>query len=243
MPKPLYLLPLILLFHSCKQKDIKKKHTSDKTAFSQNTTISKVTTNPASDTVLNITAEYVDGQKFTVNCTKGKNYKLFILNGNKDTIYRDYVYPPTPTFTDFNGDGYKDIMLDYMTNVPGISDLLLYDKTSKAFKVVAGFQNFPDPKKLALTNYYYSYHRSGCADMDWTSDLFYISGFRAIKIASINGYQCKDRDIRDGIYIYRVKGEKEILIKHLPINLIEGYKDYKWGFIKHYWTTNYRLFL
>jgi hypothetical protein len=33
------------------------------------------------------------------------------------------------------------------------------------------------------------------------------------------------------------------LVKTLPLNTIEKYKDYKWGFIKQFWTKNYSSFL
>gem|GEM_PF-5245252 len=32
----------------------------------------------------------------------------------------------------------------------------------------------PPPQRINGTHYFYSYHKSGCADMDWDSDLFYI---------------------------------------------------------------------
>ncbi|MNL73734.1 hypothetical protein D3C87_1992360 [compost metagenome] len=79
--------------------------------------------------------------------------------------------------------------------------------------------------------------------MNWDSDLFYIKDYKAIKLGNINGNQCENRDIKDGIYIHKISNGKEIEIQRLPIGLIEKFKNYKWGFIAEYWSKNYRKFL
>ena len=80
--------------------------------------------------------------------------------------------------------------------------------------------------------------------MNWDSDLFYIDNFKAIRIGNIAGRQCDNRDgEKDAVYIHKVYGDKEKLFKTLPIDTIGKYKDFKWGFIKEYWTKNYKLFL
>lgn len=155
----------------------------------------------------------------------------------------DSVYSPSQQFVDFNGDGYKDILIDYMTNIPGISDLLLYDKGIKSFKKVVDFQDFPAAKRIGDTDYYYSYHRSGCADLDWDSDLFYIKDDQTIGIGNISGRQCGDTGLKDGIYIFKTVADVKTQIDHLPINTIKEYKDFKWGFIEQYWKKNYKRFL
>jgi hypothetical protein len=108
--------------------------------------------------------------------------------------------------------------------------------------MIKEFPNYPDPQKLKGTNLYYSYHRSGCADMNWDSDLFKIVNNKIIKIGNISGLGC-ERDEKLGVFISRIKGAKELQIKKYPISEIEKYKDYKWGFIKQYWTRNYQKFL
>jgi len=129
-----------------------------------------------------------------------------------------------------------------MANVPGIADLIVYDIKNQKFVQVENFSKFPDSRPITETKYFYSYHRSGCADMDWDSDLFYIENFKTIKIGNISGRECENTIVKDGIYIYSITGENKKLIKTMPIGTINKYKDYKWGFIKDYWSKNYKLF-
>jgi hypothetical protein len=192
-------------------------------------------------TLLHVDTALIFGEKYTAIYTSKDT--LYVLNMKADTILKVADLHPNFEFGDFNGDGLKDIRIHYMSNVPAIQDLLLYDKSTKNFKLVDKFSNFPDPKPLEGTKYYYSYHRSGCADMNWDSDLFYIENYKAIRIGNIAGYECENRDVKDGIYIHRVQGDKETLVEKKPIGTIEKYDDYKWGFIKAYWTKNYKRFL
>jgi hypothetical protein len=174
-------------------------------------------------------------------CTS--EYNLFLLNETGDTIYQDSVYSQHQKFIDFNGDGYDDILIEYMTHVPDIMDLLIYNKAENTYKKVIDFQNFPAPQRIANSNYYYSYHRSGCADVNWDSDLFYIENYKTVKIGNISGKQCNDTGVKDGIYINKINGKNRIDIGRLPINILKKYKEHKWGFIKQYWQENYKRFL
>jgi len=168
----------------------------------------------------------------------------FQLLNSKDEIYLRYSGEYfTWEFKDFNKDGYNDIYLEKSGDTPERFDLLLYVPAIKSFKSVKDFENFPSPENISGTKYFYSYHKSGCADMNWDSDLFYIKDFRATRLASVSGRECGDGGIKDGLYIYRVKREKKNLIKKLPIDTIHKFPDDKWGFIKKYWTENYKLFL
>ncbi|NVM62679.1 hypothetical protein FHW88_000955 [Mucilaginibacter sp. SG538B] len=144
-------------------------------------------------------------------------------------------------FVDFNGDGYKDLFIEHMSNVAGRCDLLLYDKLKKKFVLIKDFPDYPVPERLKNTNLYYSYHRSGCADSNWDSDLFKIINNKIIKIGNISGLDCGDKEI--GVFITKVRGAKEQLIKKYPISEIGKYKNYKWGFIEQYWKRNYRKFI
>jgi len=173
-----------------------------------------------------------------------KDQTYFLLNSKGDTLIKKedpYIYAE---FKDFNKDGYKDIILHYSSNAAMVLDLFLYLPTLNKFKEVKDFREFPAPERIIGTKYYYSYHKSGCADMNWDSDLFYIKDFKAISIGNISGRQCDNQDGRkDAVYISKVRGDREVLFKTLPIDTIWKYKDFKWGFIKEYWTKNYRLFL
>ena len=104
-----------------------------------------------------------------------------------------------------------------MTNVPDIQNLLIYSPKSKSFKEVRNFDSFPYPQKIANSGYYYSYHRNGCADMNWVSDLFHIDNYDCVKIGSIKGYECGDSGIKDGIYISKTSGKQNNLIKELQL--------------------------
>jgi hypothetical protein len=232
-----FLLMLILL-GSCKQKKDDHKLKSERKEVipkqGKSTAIKP-------DTILNSSIGYVEGRRFVMVCNSGDH--LFLLDNKGDTLYQDSVYSPHQKFVDFNGDGYKDILIEYMTNVPGIEDLLLYDRAENTYKKVIDLQNFPSAERIGNSNYYYSYHRSGCADMDWDSDLFYIENYKTVKIGNISGKECGHTGVKDGIYINKMQGEKQTEIAKLPISIIKRYKDYKWGFIKQYWHKNYKRFL
>ena len=161
-------------------------------------------------------------------------YKLLIKHSG------DYC---TWEFKDFNKDGYKDIYLGKSGNIPERFDLLLYAPTTKSFRQVKDFENFPAPENISGTKYFYSYHKSGCADMNWDSDLFYIKGFETIKLANISGRECENSGVKDGLYISKFRGNEKNLVKTLPIDTVHKFNDAKWGFIKKYWTENYKHFL
>jgi hypothetical protein len=143
-------------------------------------------------------------------------------------------------FKDFNKDGFKDIFLDWGGNIPDRYTLYLFIPLTGKFKEVKNFSDFPLAKPLPGTHYYYSYNSSGCADDAWISHLFYIKNYSAIEVGEIIGDGC---GIDDHIDIFKVVNNKESLIKRLPLNTIEKYKDNKWGFIKAYWLKNYRKFI
>jgi hypothetical protein len=147
-------------------------------------------------------------------------------------------------FPDFDKDGYRDIMLTYMGNNFSY-DLYLFDKTNNAFRFVEGFDRFPYPQQLKTNSkYYFSYHRAGCADNNWVSDLFLIENFRTIHLGKIYGKGC-DADIEEepqSIEIYKIidnTEDKPVLIAKIPylknIPVFMG----KWDFIKRYWEKNY----
>lgn len=98
-------------------------------------------------------------------------------------------------------------------------------------------QDFPWAEKIGNTQYYYSYHRSGCADMNWDS---YINNYKKVKIGNISGQECDGTGTKNGPYINKIMGEKRKELAKLPIHTIKQYKEYKWGFIKLYWYKNYK---
>lgn len=175
------------------------------------------------------------------HCTA--NLFLFVVDANGDTISKAPEMFPDFRFEDFNQDGFDDIRVFYFGNVPGFENLILYDPLTSRFKIVNDFYNYPAPERIKGTKYYYSYVRAGCADLNWESSLFYLDNFQAVHMASIFGKGCDEVGGKNGIYIYKIDDGVEKLRRKLSINIIENYKDYKWGFLKSYWSKHYREFL
>jgi hypothetical protein len=166
-------------------------------------------------------------------------YKLIVLNSKGDTVLNQPDLYFDFEFIDFNGDSLKDIVVRRLSNVPAIQDLLLFDKTNARVTMVSGLDRFPDPKPIPNTEYYYSYHRSGCADNFWDSDLFYIDKFETHLLGNISGNECEGEK---GIIVSKViAGEKEVVDK-FTLDILEKYDDHKWGFIADYWMRNYSQF-
>lgn len=193
--------------------------------------------------LLEIDTLIINKEEFIViqnNPTAEEKMDLLILNLKKDTIYiHDGFASNGFEFEDFDKNGLLDIRLNHITNVGGISELIFYDLKDKEFKPIIGFEDFPSPTKIDGSNFYYSYHRSGCADSNWDSDLFYISDFKSIKIGNISGRGCKGEE-RNGIFINRIINKKEFEINWIKRD--EGYYDDKWEFIDNYWKMNYLKF-
>lgn len=193
-----------------------------------------------------IATEIVDGRSYkavydstgNLSIYGSKGRRVFFLNG-KD-LYLEGFW--RLKFQDFNGDGFKDILIGYYSNVPARSDLILYDQHTKKFIHVKDFPDYPDAIRLKGTNLFYSYHRSGCADNNWDSDLFKIVKFKIVKIGNISGQTCVDPPGKPGIYISKIRGKHELLFKKFPIDESGNFKDYKWGFIAWYWKHNYMKF-
>ena len=145
-------------------------------------------------------------------------------------------------FKDFNGDGYPDLLVEYRSNVPGKCDLMLYDKLTKKFVQVNGFPEYPTSEKIVNTPFFYSYRKSGCADLDWNSDLYKIINFKIVVAANMEGRGCENSGEALGIYLYKLVGKKQHLANKLPITELNTYKGNKQEFIDNYWKANYSKF-
>ncbi len=171
------------------------------------------------------------------------NYKTNLIQRiNQTSLYYGNAGFESLEFIDFNGDNHKDLLIHYMTNVPDVCDLLLYNSKKQKFIIVSNFTSFPVPKIIRGNKLYYSYRRSGCADLDWNSDLFAIKNYKAVAIGNIFGKECEG-DGPNRIEISRIKGTNKVLFKRLPISTIRKYKNDKWGFIKAFWTNNCDKFI
>ena len=150
-------------------------------------------------------------------------------------------------FPDFNNDTYADILISYLGNNPTYF-LYLFDPITKQFKSIDGYMKYPDAIQLkANSKFYYSYHRAGCADLNWVSDLFKIIDFKIIQVGHIYGQGC-NFEVRQNpqvIEIYKVTNNDEgkaKLISKLPYLKYIGHFDNKWDFIKNFWNKNYQKF-
>ncbi|EPR69896.1 hypothetical protein ADIWIN_3968 [Winogradskyella psychrotolerans RS-3] len=162
-----------------------------------------------------------------------------IKNSKEEVVFSQEENPFDFEFNDFNEDGYIDVIMNYATNSPGHQDLLIYDKDKDIFSKVESFYNYPNAKKIGESNLYYSYHASGCADNDWGSELYELTGTNITLLGKINGLGCLENDT-NGIYIYKVNGDDEKLLKYIKRE--QGYWKGKYDFIAKYWTENKNKF-
>ena len=182
----------------------------------------------------------IKGDKYTIELRNeaGDISTIYILRNDTIILVKIDYSPADSKFIDFNGDGYKDILfVHYPTQTPDICDLYLFNEKKKNFAEVADFDNFPEPK-IITKGHYYSYHHSGCADMDWDSDLFCIKHMKAIKLANIHGIGC-DNESRKGVYIY---DERKLASKLVEYRKFDEMRSDKWKFIQSYWRKNYKKF-
>lgn len=186
------------------------------------------------DTLINKKETYYVGHSISKN--------PFILNSNNDTIYKNSNWALDVEQIDFNNDGNKDILLLYLSNTPNTYDLVMFDDETNSFKNVKDFFLYTKPTRIKNSKYYYSYHKSGCADLNWGSDLFYIKDFESVRLGNISGIGC-ERETKNGIYVYKVSPEKDSFILIESYTREAGYYGDKWDFIEKYWAKNYTDFL
>jgi len=231
MDRQLITILFSLTLCSCNNSD-KDKYASTQTSID---TLAIIKTFP-------LVSDTADIQGTNYIACSNENQKLYVTNSSGDTVYKHFDLCNGAEFTDFDNDKNKDILFHYLTNVPDIYDLALFDAKSKTFKLVEKFNSFPAPVNIINTKYYYSYRRSGFADSNWDSDLFYISNFKAYCIGNIAGRDCDDVIADVGIFISKIASDKIIPCDTFEIETISKYKDDKWGFIADYWTNNYKKF-
>jgi hypothetical protein len=153
---------------------------------------------------------------------------------------------PTPDFEflDFDNDGIKELVFFCIGCKADVLSIFDYDMQNKSFKLIENIDDFPAPKRIKETNYYYSYSPKGCADQNWESKLFTIDNFKAIQIGLIYAQGCSslpDENIETKIEIFSNQNVDNLsLIETLPINITDSYKDGKWDFIRVYWTENFK---
>ena len=217
------IIVILILFNSCK-KDLNE---------SEKNIVDQTETQQEEQFYFDCKKQLVNGIEFEA-CIKRPGI-FTIKNSDGKLVYSHEDNPFDFEFSDFNGDGYSDIKMNYVSNTPGIQELLLFDVNSNEFREVKLFNKYPNSKKVKNSNIYYSYHGNGCADNDWGSELFKIVGNNIIELGKIQGLGCLEND-KNGIYIYKINGSKKELLKYNKRK--QGYWKEKWDFIEVYWTEN-----
>lgn len=194
------------------------------------------------DSVIQQKTALIDHKRYTAISTRIFNdtsayEKFYIRDESGKTIFK---YPDDEvlgfTFTDFNGDGYKDIIVEIRGVDSGGQDLIIYDPKSKKFTLAGSCSN---ARKIIGTKYYYSYEDC-CLGRDWSSNLFYISDSKIINTG------CIEYNDGFGLSFYKIKGQKKILLKKWRVR-INGDTPVLTGLhidfnLKHYWTKHWSSF-
>lgn len=181
----------------------------------------------------------------------GSDYAILMVSLDQNLILSDTIEGLSAIayfkFPDFDLDGNSDLLFDYIGN-NSTYVLYLFDSSSNTFKEIKDYYQFPDAIHLKSNpNYYYSYHRAGCADMNWESDLFQIIDFKITHLANIYGQGC-DFDTEQNpqvLEIYKIQADnktKELKERLQYKDCIPEFDD-KWNFIEKYWNSNYQEFL
>lgn len=217
----------------------------DKTIGNKTADSSTIETKPQRQDKVDIHIDtlQINNQQFIQTLKDNKFNSLLSMKG--DTIVKSEDYYFEAKYLDIDEDGYKDIRVFAFSNTPNQCDNYLFDNTTNTFKYIENCDL--DIKKLNGTDFYYSYNRTGCADLNWESHLSKIENNKLVDYGYINGRGC-DFEIKDNpqvIEIYKVinsdKDEKK-LIKSLPYVKHIPKPDDKLTFIENYWKQNFKMF-
>jgi hypothetical protein len=169
---------------------------------------------------------------------------LLVVQRN-DTVFRFHGPTNGLTVRDLDEDGNDDIILHHVTNVPGIEEVVRYSSQRGRFVEVVGFTSFPASEQIEGTGLFYSYHRSGCADLNWDSDLFYLQDTAAVRIGNMHGEGCEDVSvpmIRVSKFPDALVPERSVQVDSMTFDPTCSGSQSKWGIIEEYWTSNWRTF-
>ncbi|KAB2807338.1 hypothetical protein [Phaeocystidibacter luteus] len=184
----------------------------------------------------------VDNVEFTVFCGMSDSGSYaYLASSEGDTLIISGAAGGIDIFN-FDEDGYVDITFSYLGNYR-VADLYLYDKGSKSYRRVVGFEEVSDAQRFSeKRGYYYDYQTRGCADFNWKSTLFYIEDFRVISVAEIEFTGCPQSEKERKLEVYSApKSDERILLE--SENLPEDMFNNKWDFIRDYWKENWRSFV
>jgi hypothetical protein len=182
-----------------------------------------------SDTILLNGIQVIEHKK------DGRLWNINALSG--DIIVESAPYYFEASYLDINADGFIDIRTSIISNTPNQSENYLYDNPHKRFRKIG--DSDLEIKKLKGIPLYFSYNSVGCSDHNWESHLSKIDNWKEVRIGHISTKSCGDKE--DGIYIYKLNGDREILLAAMPIDTLNMKSD-KWNFIKQYWESNHTKF-
>jgi hypothetical protein len=193
--------------------------------------------------IANIDTLLINDHKFIQALANNRFNSLIAING--DTIIKSEDYYSEIKFLDINSDGYDDIRVYAISNTPNQCDNYLFDREAKIFRMI---ENCPDDiQKIGGSDFYQSYSRAGCADMNWESYLGKVENYEFVRYGYMHGYGC-EFNIKENpqlIEIYKVEDSRKaegILFQSLPyLKHIPNHGD-KWDFIEKYWKGNFKLF-
>jgi hypothetical protein len=228
---------LLLLLTACNSK--LDEYKTEKNSASQ----SKISTKTQNTVVLNFDTLKINNQKYIQIQKKGHFNSLLSLD--KDTIIKAKDEYFKLELIDINEDGYQDLRVFTLSNTPNECENYLFDTTRSSFTLIENCDL--DIKKVKGTNFYYSYNRAGCADLNWESRLSKIENYKLVDYGYIHGQGC-DFEIEKNpqiIEIYKVNHsdkEEKTLMNKLPYEECSKKFGDKWHFIENYWNNNNKKF-
>ncbi|WP_289663807.1 hypothetical protein [Flavobacterium panacagri] len=237
--KFIFILTVLAVLNSCS----KRNNTVVATKTPTDTTATESYFN--SDTTL-----FTKGHSFQVTTIdpdlENSDTLLVMVKKNSLKIFQTYIEKEglyNQEFIDFNNDGNFDILFS-RGEQRGEHELYLYDSLKNTFVKSRGFERIREYVRLkSNSNYWYSYSRAGCADMNWTSKLFTFKNFETVELGYIYGKGCEDEEEPQSIQISKVLKNDESnlkLIEKLPYSVLDDTD--KWNFIEEYWNKNYQKF-
>jgi hypothetical protein len=228
MIRPCYILLLVILFCSGIQSKANAQTVVHDSVRMQN------------DTIFQADSAIVDGEKYravVVFDDQRQKNAFYIKNGKGQIVFIENDYVTYVYFVDFDGDGYKDVLLERRGVDSGTQDLLLYDHKTRKFIMVGNCSN---AIRVKHTKYFYSYEDC-CMGRNWDSDLFFISNFKIVNLAHIkyrDGY---------GLKFYKSRNEKNILKERWNVRIngdtpIASGRHIEFD-LGDYWTKNYTKYV
>jgi hypothetical protein len=143
------------------------------------------------------------------------------------------------SFSDINKDGYSDIQVFFSNDEFNQCDNYLYDKVKKVFRLLENCN--VELQEIEGTDFYYTYKPTGCSNNNWESYLYKLKDYQLVPCGRIDGRGCEEKR---KIYIYRITGKKEILIKKSRYEkaIVKMGGNNRIDFYRKYWQTNYLKF-